>query len=603
MPYISISAVSSISSTVSIAFGTQTAVAAQTITILSKNDDGTTNTGDSTSVVTITQQGIGSVVIASSTLTVSSGVATTTFRGKSEGNVSLIATSPGKNSGTYTTTVTYNTSMYLSAGSSGGGGGGIKPAGGGGGAGSELLRDTVKINNQTFYRIILWETNTTDRGRGSIAAIIHDAKNIGVSSYLNEGGEAFFTLPYNHPMISECVPLERHYRIDRFDEEAGFYITIGQGILEDYEATENETVFYGIDYMGVLYKTITTPSTTQTFTYTSSTFATIYQNEMTQAIGATNSRLGFIDYNLGSAWSHQSSFPLVINSSTNTYSVYTGGEPRLSFISNLSNIVMSGTTNKVVFGNTLESDTELYNGFFCDLNWSPAPNNNIVLEYGGNVKSFTYSPNFRRLLTRSLLVATNSGATVSKIWSSVATGTAAPTSTYGLIDGVSAAEDIKSQAAADARAAYNLYQSSPDKIKMISIAVKDGSIVPFKRYKLGDDIRVRISRGSVNLDANVTLRGQQYIGRSDGSEQLWFDFFIKDALGFDLYALNNVQDPPTRGRGRRPPREEDIVPTPTPTPPPPPAAVPETPPPVRGDDDDDDDEKEKEKEKRKKRKP
>lgn len=475
--------------------------------------------------------------------------------------------------------------------------------GGGGGAGSELLRDTVKINNQTLYRIILWETNTTDRGRGSIAAIIHDAKNIGVSSYLNEGGEAFFTLPYNHPLISECVPLERHYRIDRFDEEDGLYITIGQGILEDYEATENETVFYGIDYMGVLYKTITTPSTTQTFTYTSSTFATIYQNEMTQAIGATNSRLGFIDYNLGSSWSHQSSFPLVINSSTNTYSVYTGGEPRLSFISNLSNIVMSGTTTKAVFGNTLESDTELYNGFFCDLNWSPTPNNNIVLEYGGNVKSFTYSPNFRRMLTRSLLVATNSGATVSKIWSSVATGTAAPTSTYGLIDGVSAAEDIKSQAAADARAAYNLYQSSPDKIKMISIAVKDGSIVPFKRYKLGDDIRVRISRGNVSVDANITLRGQQYVGRSDGSEQLWFDFFIRDAMDFNLYGSNQVADSPSRGRGRgrQTPVEADIIPTPEPTPPPPPAAVPDTPPQVPGDDDNDDEDKEDKKKKKKKK--
>ena len=606
MPYISVSAASTIQSTVSIAFGTQTSVAASTVTILSKKDDGSTDTSDSSSVVVLTQSGVGSVIISSATVTVASGSATTTVRGATFGDVTLIASSSGKGSGTHTTVVTYNTFMYTAPTS---GGGWVRPqggaggAGGGGGSGGTLLRDTIKINNQTLYRIILWETNTTDRGRGPIAAIIHDAKNIGVSTYLNEGGEMFFTLPYNHPQISECVPLERHYRVDRFDEEEGRYITVGQGLLEDYEATENETVFYGLDYMGVLYKTITTPSTTQTFTYTNSTFATIYQNEMTQAIGATNSRLGFIDYSLGSTWSHQSSFPLVINSSTNTYSVYTGGEPRLSFISNLANIVMSGTTTKVVFGNTLESDTELYSGFFCDMNWSPTPNNNIVLEYGANVKSFTYSPNFRRLLTRSLLVATNSGATVSKIWSSVATGTAAPSSTYGLIDGVSAAEDIKSQAAADARASYNLYQTSPDKIKMISIAVKDGSIIPFKRYKLGDDIRVRINRGNVSVDASITLRGQQYVGRSDGSEQLWFDFFIRDAMDFNLYGSNQVADSPSRGRGkgRQAPVADDIIPTPEPTPPPPPAAVPDTPPQVPGDDDNDDEDKEDKKKKKKKK--
>lgn len=608
MPYISVSSSSAtVSSTISIAFGTYIGISASALTVSSRKNDGSLDTGDSTSVITLSQQGIGSLLISSTTLTVSAGIATTTFRGKDAGSVSVIAKSTSLDDGSTNLEVTYNPGLFASGGI---GGGGFRPQGGGGGAGGDLLRNTIKINNQTLYRVILWDVDTTDRGRGSIAAIIHDAKDIGVSSYLNEGGEIFFTLPYNHPQIAECVPQERHYRVDRFDEEAGRYVTLGQGLLEDYDATDNEVVFYGIDYMGVLYKTITTPSTTQEYTYTSQTFAKIYRDEMTQAVTAPNSRLGFIDFNKstvlgeGAIWTHTSSTPLVINSSTQTYSVYTGGEPRASFLQNLANIAMSGTTTKVVFGNTLESDTELYNGFFCDMNWSSTPNNNIVLEYGGNVKSFSYSPNFRNLLTRSLLVATNSGATVSKIWSSIATGTAAPESTYGRIDGVSAADDIKSQAAADARAAYNLYQSSPDKIKMISIAIKDGSIVPFKRYKLGDDIRVRIKRGIVDLDASITLRGQRYIGRSDGSEQLWFDFFIRDALAFDLYA----NDPASGGSGGRntdTPRkgkkpkasEQDMIPTPSPTAPPPPTVVP----PVNGDPEDGKKEEEADKPKRPKR--
>lgn len=533
MPYVDISVTgNTVRSSVSIAFGTYTDRVASTLTVRSYNDNGTINTSDNTSVISIAQQGIGSVIITSSVLTVASGVQTTTIRGKESGNVSLIATSPNKDSGTEVIFVSYNSALYADGPVAGGG---VRPSGGGGGAGGELLRDTIKINNQTLYRIILWESNTTDRGRGNIAAVIHDAKNVGVSSYLNEGGELFFTLPFNHPQITECVPLERHYRVDRFDEEAGRYITLGQGLLEDYEATAEETVFYGLDYMMVLTKTITTPTTTTTLTYNDKTFKHIYIDQMTQAVNAADSRLGFIDFRADSTgWSHLLSEPLVINAATTTYDIFTGGESRGLFLSNVANIAMEGNTSKIVFGNTLESDTEVYNGFFCDMNWSPTPNSNIVLEYGGNVKSFLYSPNFRSLITKSLVVATNiyNAISPSKIWSSVATGTAAPTSTYGVIEAVSLEQDIVSQAEVDRKAKYRLYQASPEKIKMISVAIRDGSIIPYKRYRLGDDIKVRIQRGNVNLDTYLTLRGQRYFASTDGTEELWFDFFPRDTVSF-----------------------------------------------------------------------
>lgn len=560
MPYIDIASSSAtVSSTISVAFGTYTSINASTLSVISRNDNGTINTGDSTSVVVISQQGIGSIVISSSTLTVSSGVRTTSFRGKEAGNVSIIATSANKNSGTEIVFVNYNPGLHPS-GLFGGGSIGISSTGGGGGSGGTLLRDTIKINNQTLYRIILWNMDTTDRGRGTISAVIHDAKNVGVSSYLNEGGEAFFTLPYNHPQISECVPLERHYRVDRFDEEAGRYITLGQGLLEDYDASDNETVFYGMDYMMVLQKTITSASTTTLVTYNDQTFTNIYQSEMTQAVTAANSRLAFIDFALATSlaqgtWSYYTAKPLVINQATTTYDIFTGGEQRGSFLSNLANISMEGTTTKVVFGNTLESDTELYNGFFCDMNWSPTPNTDIVLEYGTNVKSFSYSPNFRALLTRTQVIATSilNGISPTKIWSSVATSTAAPLSTYGLIEAAFVEQDLgSSQAVVDNKAKYRLFQASPEKIKSISIAITDGSIIPYKRYKLGDDIKVRISRGNVNIDTNLTLRGQRYVATTNGTEQLWFDFFNSNTSVIKPPANAPANNPPSGNKPKKP---------------------------------------------------
>lgn len=540
MPYIELSVTTTvIPSSISIALGTATSISVSTITARARNDDGTIDT-DAEASVRVYPQGIGSIFHTSSNFTrnfffsmnLDNGVATTSFRGKDAGEVELV--------GIYDDNDTHRpTSLTLNVIANSALGGTARPGGIGlpassSGAGTDLGRGTTKINNQTVYRVILWDVSST-KARGPIAAIIHDAKNVGVSSYLNEPGEMFFTLPYNHPQITECVPLERHYRVDRFDEEDGRYITLSQGILEDYDATKDETVFYGTDYMGVLAKTITTPTTTATLTYDNRTFQHIFIDQMTQAVNQTDSRLKFVQFRGGaSGWSHTTNAPLVINAATTTYDIFTAGESRAAFLLNLANISMSGTTSKVVFGNTLESETELYNTFFCDMNFAPVVNNDIVLEFGGNVKAFSYSPGFRRLITRSLLVATSitNGVTPTKIWSSVATGTAAPTSTYGVIEAVFTEEDIITQAAANAKAQYRLYQSSPDKVKSISVAITDGSIIPFKRYKIGDDIKVRIKRGIIDIDTNLTLRGQRYVGNTNGVEELWFDFFPRDAASF-----------------------------------------------------------------------
>jgi hypothetical protein len=59
-------------------------------------------------------------------------------------------------------------------------------------------------------------------------------------------------------------------------------------------------------------------------------------------------------------------------------------------------------------------------------------------------------------------------------------------------------------------------------------------VVPYKDYQLGDDIRVIINRGPVSLNTNLTLRGQQWVGREDGSEALTFDFYNRNQAGTEI---------------------------------------------------------------------
>jgi hypothetical protein len=322
------------------------------------------------------------------------------------------------------------------------------------------------------------------------------------------------------------VPLERHYRIDRWDEEDAVYRTVGTGILQDYQATDNETVFYGIDYMTVLNQTITDVSSiisnpSNTVTYDDKTVSQIWQSELSAVKNEANSRLGFIDVEA------------TISAATKTYDIFTAGENRGEFLFNMTAIAQEGTTNKVVFGNRIESSTQSYNSFFLDMNYSTAPNNSLRLVYGANVRRFSYSPNFRNLRTRAVLIATSIfNASQSKIWSNYATSALA--STYGIIDRVDVFEDLISQDSVSARASYNLNESSPDKLRVISLSVVDGSVIPYKNYNLGDDIKVIINRGNVVVDASVTLRGQQWVGREDGSEEIAFDFYNRSNREFEL---------------------------------------------------------------------
>lgn len=369
---------------------------------------------------------------------------------------------------------------------------------------------------QSEFRITIYDTTGTGRGRGKLNAIIKDAKYIGVSSYLNEGGEMFFTLPYNHPQISECVPLESHYSVERYDEDDGIYRTIGNGILQDYVATDDEVVFYGIDYLTVLNQTLTDTAAAiagATVTYNNKTLGQIFQAEMSTVKNETNSRLGFI------------TVEPTINGSATTYDIFTAGEQRTDFLRNVAAIAQEGLTSKVVFGNRIETDTQSYNSFFLDMNYSSAVNNRLTLNYGGNIKRFSYTPNFKNLRTRALLISTSvyNAIAPTKIWSSKATSTLLPT--YGVIDRLDIQQDVVSTASVDKKAKNNLYESSPNKIKEVTVQLVDGAVVPYKDYQLGDDIRVVIKRGIVDLNTNLTLRGQQWIGREDGSESLTFDFY------------------------------------------------------------------------------
>lgn len=342
------------------------------------------------------------------------------------------------------------------------------------------------------------------RGRGSLVAQIADAKDIGTSEYANQAGECFFTLAASHPLISECVPLQRHVRVLRWNGSS--YSPIWNGLLDDYDATANEVVFYGTDYLGLLTGTITGSNTS----YTTTLLGNVIAAQISAAIGESNSRVGFIGTG-------------TIEATTTTATLLTSFQTRLDFIGGVIDILIADRSVRPVISVTPR--TAALNGTF---NFTFTENQgsdkeDIRLEYGGLVRDFRYQPGYADLATRIYGIGIKrEGATV--LYS---TQTYASESTYGWIARPAVYQDIVNQTSLDQRAKRDARRSARIG-KNVSLSLRVSGLAPWGGFDLADAVRVKIARGIVNVNQLYTVWGQEWIGKKDGSEDLFLSLTPKE---------------------------------------------------------------------------
>jgi hypothetical protein len=345
-------------------------------------------------------------------------------------------------------------------------------------------------------RVRLWDIDPADRGRGDLAAVIEDASDVGVSAYANEPGEAFFTIPWDHPQIDACQPLERHYEVSRLNSE-GTYDVIGVGLLEDYDASENEVVFYGVDYLGLYTKNITANN----LSYTSTLIGSIIAEQFTQVQGITHSPFGFIERG-------------TIDATSRTVTVITTFEQRLYFWQGLLAILAAGGTTRPIMWVSRTSDPFTFN---FDANRG-SDKTDIRLEYGGAINRYGYAPGFSNLATYIRAIGVKrEGATV--LYS---TQTYGDPSTYGALFMAALHQDLINQSELDDRALSDL-KNAYERSGNLYMSLAQDYVAPWDGWDLGDSVRVLIRRGIVQINELHTIWGMEWIGRSDGSENLYLD--------------------------------------------------------------------------------
>ena len=354
------------------------------------------------------------------------------------------------------------------------------------------------------FRVKLWSIHPTHRGRLSLKAIINDAADVGVSKYANEAGEMFFTLPINHPQINECLPMLRHYEVSRFDIISNSYSVVGKGLLEDMDATKDEVVLYGIDYLGLFTKNITNNNSS----YTSKLIGEIIDSGFTSLQSETDSVYAFLTKG-------------TIHPSTRSVTVVTSFEERLSFWRGLLEILQgSGSTRPLMDVN--RDDPPVFS-------FQPNPGSDkkeLPLRLDGAILDFRWRQGFYKLATlNNAFGVKREGASV--LYSSQSYGSM---STYGRIYMSGYWTDLINQAELDSRtlAALREVYDAPDEL-FVSLAqgyltpFGGGTLAPTTTWDLADSIPVKISRGPINIDKMFTIWGFEWIGRKNGSESLFLD--------------------------------------------------------------------------------
>ena len=351
------------------------------------------------------------------------------------------------------------------------------------------------------FRVELYDMGAS-RGPGTLKAIIDDAKDIGVSEYANAAGELFFTLPYNHPSIAQIVPLQRHYRVVRWNTTTEVFDTIARGIIDDFQATTNEIIVYGTNYIGLLTGTITASTTSYTDTF----LGTIVTDQLSTAINETNSRLAFTS--LGT-----------IQATAQTATLISAFQTRLDFIKSAAEISMADSSVRTML--TLPRNSPFAWAFTENIGQDRT---SVRLEWGGIVNDFVYQPGFADFATTIKAIGVKrEGATI--LYS---TQSYASTATYGYIASPRLHQNLVNQTALD-RLAKRDARRAGNPSKRASLAIRSGKLIPWDGWDLGDSLRVVLSRGDlVNLNALYTVWGMEWTAQKNGQEDLFLDLATKE---------------------------------------------------------------------------
>jgi len=232
------------------------------------------------------------------------------------------------------------------------------------------------------FRICIYKMGV-NRGPGVLAAELSDASNIGASEYYNAGGEFYFTLPATHPQVAVIEPYQVHYSLDIHTSEG--WRPKAFGLITDFDASEDEVVFYGQDYLAILARMVDErfdPTNADLTTdkggakYSDKSIDFIIRDQLEKARTSPNSPVAFISVG---------DIPVM----TEKVTIYTSFKQRLPFIAGLIDSYRAGTGRKT----RIVCERDVSGAYkWRVLNDPGVDRDNLKMEYGGLIQGFRTVP-------------------------------------------------------------------------------------------------------------------------------------------------------------------------------------------------------------------
>ena len=349
------------------------------------------------------------------------------------------------------------------------------------------------------YRVIVHKPSGSTFAVGDVLAEFENVKNIGYAEYLNDVGEAFFTLNQDDAKLDGVRTYEgtAHVKILRNGE------TVWRGILSEHEATADDVVFYAYGYEGPLFWL----QTDWNQTWKNAQIDTIVSALWTRAkTDLTYSQLGF-----ATTGTIQAPVTTSGGSTAIVLPLYKAYYKRILFaLKELTAISTSDTTN-VCFFETTYTNTATDNAVTFNFWKNRSTDRAIVLEYGVNVRNFEerYVP----IMGRNDILGVGSGARnqLYRVRDTQQTGTFGYES-FGrrqepvYLSWVRDEDDLTRVIAL--RAARALRSDVDVSLYMVPDALRPWRATS-SGYALGDRVRVRIDKGVTQIDKLMMVVGEQ----------------------------------------------------------------------------------------------
>lgn len=128
------------------------------------------------------------------------------------------------------------------------------------------------------------------------SAVIFDAKKIGISQEVNGAGQFFFTVKSDHPQLQFIVPQKTIWRASRWDEKNGYFRVLSEGMIVKSVTYPHEVVFYGIDKVGMMERTmVSTEFTGADYSHIDVTLANLHDDIMARnvAVATITGAIGY----------------------------------------------------------------------------------------------------------------------------------------------------------------------------------------------------------------------------------------------------------------------------------------------------------------------